>query len=141
MLRRSMTPAGLNAGMDTDLLRISRPVHGVIHYVISLVLVLAPWAEGFAQEKTAALVPVGVGVLGLLNSLCTDYEFGLIPLITFSAHLALDTAFGLLLAASPWMFGFDDRISTPHLMFGLLQVTSAVLTRNVPARTPGSHSR
>ena len=49
-------------------------------------------------------------------------------------HLGLDFASGVLLAASLWLFGFADRISTPHFVLGLLEVGVALTTRSMPQR-------
>jgi hypothetical protein len=36
---------------------------------------------------------------------------------------------GALLAASPWLFGFADRVSTPHLVLGIFEMAAAVMTQ------------
>jgi hypothetical protein len=45
----------------------------------------------------------------------TDYEFGLVKTIPMKTHLNIDLISGLLLAVSPWVFGFSDRIMAHNL--------------------------
>jgi hypothetical protein len=108
---------------------IPRNVHGVLDYIVGLLLAASPWLFGFADGTAAQFVPVTLGVGALLYSLLTNYELGLIRVIPFRIHLMLDFASGLLLAASPWLFGFADRVYLPHLILGLLEIGAAAMTR------------
>ena len=108
---------------------------GVLDYGMGALLVVAPWLFGFADAPDAAAtwVPVvlGLGVIGY--SLLTDYELGLARKIPMPTHLLLDIGGGLLLAASPWLFGFAEWVWVPHLVFGLLAIGAALVTRKHPA--------
>lgn len=53
------------------------------------------------------------------------------------AHLMLDAGGGILLAISPWLFGFADYVWAPHLIIGLLEIAGATTTQTQPTR--GSH--
>ncbi len=110
--------------------------HGVIDYLTGLLLVVAPWLFGFANGGAAQWVPVvlGIGVIGY--SLLTDYELGLARVISMPVHLGLDIAGGILLAASPWLFGFADIIVWPHLLVGLMEILVASCTYRYPSTTP-----
>jgi hypothetical protein len=56
-----------------------------------------------------------------------------VRVIPVPVHLGIDVLGGLLLAASPWLFGFNDRVWGPHLVFGLLEAGLALVTRTEPA--------
>jgi hypothetical protein len=58
----------------------------------------------------------------------TDHEWSVSRSIPMPVHLLLDSAGGLLLAASPWIFGFAPVVFVPHLALGLGQVLIALLT-------------
>jgi hypothetical protein len=45
------------------------------------------------------------------------------------AHLALDVLSGIVLAASPWLFDFADRVYLPHLILGLIEIGAGLMTR------------
>src|SRR3954466_1777092 len=80
-------------------------VHGFLDYIVGLLLILAPWLFGFAHHGAATWMPVILGAGALVYSLFTRYELGAVKAIPMPAHLALDGLSGLLLAASPWIFG------------------------------------
>jgi hypothetical protein len=53
-------------------------------------------------------------------------------------HLLLDIASGMLLAASPWLFGFADRVFLPHLVVGLFEIVAGLATRTTPGTAAGA---
>jgi hypothetical protein len=114
-------------------------IHGVLDYLVGLLLVAAPWLFGFAEGGAETYVPVALGLGALAYSVFTDYELGLVRRLPMPTHLMLDLGSGLLLAASPWLFGFADGTATgdgvwaPHLALGLLEVGVALMTKQVPA--------
>jgi hypothetical protein len=106
--------------------------HGVIDYLTGLLLLVAPYIFGFADGGAAQWVPMILGAAIILMALMTNYELSLAHLIPMSAHLVVDAAGGLLLLASPWLFGFADRVMWPHLIIGLMEIGVALTTRTVP---------
>jgi hypothetical protein len=107
--------------------------HGILDYAVGLLLIAAPWLFGFADHGAATWVPVVLGAGVIAYSLCTAYECGVTGLIPMPTHLILDAAGGLLLAASPWLFGFAGTVWAPHLIFGLLELGAALFTQTRPA--------
>jgi hypothetical protein len=107
-------------------------LHGMLDYPLGLLLIALPWLGGFATGGAAMWVPIaaGVGMIGL--SAFTAYEAGLVRAIPMSAHLTVDALTGALLAASPWLFGFADEVSMPHLLLGLGEIGSALTTHTSP---------
>jgi hypothetical protein len=110
-------------------------VHGLIDYIWGLVVGTSPWVFGFTDNGPATYVAWIFGVGAILYSLGTNYEVGLVPVISVPVHLILDLAAGAVLAGSPWIFGFADRVFWPHLVFGLFSV-AAGLTTEKAARSP-----
>jgi hypothetical protein len=53
---------------------IPRNVHGILDYVVGLLLIAAPWLLGFADGTAAQNVPVALGAGALLYSLLTNYD-------------------------------------------------------------------
>jgi len=103
-------------------------IHGVIDYLSAVLLVAAPFVFGFADGGAAQWLPIGLGAAVIGYSLLTDYELGAWPRIAMSGHLAIDGGLGLLLAASPWLFGFAGQVYLPHLLFGLFAVVMSLVT-------------
>jgi hypothetical protein len=112
--------------------------HGVLDYVVGALLILAPWLFGFADDAdpAATWVPVVLGAGALLYSVFTDYELGLVRRIPMPVHLLLDMGSGVLLAASPWLFGFADDVWLPHLALGLFEIGASLVTQRAPADRP-----
>lgn len=106
--------------------------HGILDYVMGVILIAAPWILGFADGGAKQWVPIIIGALIIGQSLMTDYELGVVKVIPMGAHLMMDIVTGLVLAASPWVFGFADEIWWPHLVFGLLEIGAALMTQTRP---------
>jgi hypothetical protein len=113
---------------------ISTRTHGIIDYVVGILLIAAPWLFGFANGGIAQWLPVILGLVLLVSSLITDYELSVAKIIPLPVHLGLDIASGALLAVSPWLFGFADVIVWPHLVVGVMEILVACMTpRHAPA--------
>ena len=108
-------------------------IHGYLDYVMGVVLIAAPWILGFADTGAGMLVPVILGAGLILYSLFTNYELGAVRAIPMSIHLVLDFVAGLLLAVSPWLFGFADDGWVPHVVVGVLEMGVAVISQTVPS--------
>lgn len=109
-------------------------VHGALDYLMGLLLIASPWLFGFADVGGAAVwLPVLLGVGALLYSVFTDYELGLVRKIPMPTHLMLDLGSGVLLAVSPWLFGFAEWVWVPHLVLGLIEIGAALVTEKAPA--------
>ena len=112
-------------------------VHGVIDYLWGLALLAAPWLFGFADIPAATWVAIVFGAGAILYSVVTAYELGLLKILPMPMHLILDGIGGIVLAASPFLFGFADRVYLPHLLFGLFSVVASLVTRTEPILVTG----
>lgn len=117
---------------------ISTRTHGYLDYLLGALLIAAPWLFGFARGGAETDVPVLLGVAIVVYSVFTAYELGLIRLLPRPVHLVLDGLGGLLLAASPWLFGFAGDVWAPHLLLGLAEFGVALLMRPGPAPAGGA---
>jgi len=114
-------------------------MHGIADYLVGIILILAPYLLGFADGTAAQYVPQILGVGALIYSLLTDYELGAMRVIPMPVHLGLDFASGLFLLASPWLFGFADRIAWPHVLFGLIEIGASLMTQTRPHDAHAAH--
>jgi len=108
-------------------------VHGVLDYLVGIILIAAPWLFDFARGGAETWVPVVLGAGAIIYSLMTDYEMGLSRSISMSTHLSLDLWSGIILAASPWLFGFHDYVYMPHLIVGLVEIGTSLVTERTPS--------
>jgi hypothetical protein len=111
---------------------ISTRVHGYIDYLFAILLIVSPWIFGFAIGGAAQWLPVVLGAGIIVYSALTDYELGMTRAISMPVHLGIDVAGGLLLAVSPWLFGFADIVFWPHLLLGLIEIGTALMTKTHP---------
>lgn len=116
-------------------------VHAILDYLMGIVLIAVPWALGFAETNmgengAATWVPVIIGAGMILAALMTDYEYGAVSLISMRTHLGIDIAAGILLAASPWLFGFYELVWIPHLVLGLAEIGAGLTTKTTPTNVP-----
>jgi hypothetical protein len=116
-------------------------VHGVLDYLTAGVLIAAPLMLSTRQNGVQRWLPVALGVGTIGYSLLTDYELGLFKVIPMPMHLALDAVNGSLLAASPWLFGFAEEVSAPHVGFGLFEIIVTASSQTTTERAAGLGSR
>jgi hypothetical protein len=117
---------------------ISTKTHGYLDYIMGVLLIAAPWIFDFARNGAETWVPVILGISTILYSLLTNYELGLSRMISMRTHLMLDAVSGVLLAVSPWLFGFAEYVWQPHLILGILELGAVLMTKTEPGagRTP-----
>lgn len=114
-------------------MKLPTRTHGMLDYALGALLAALPWLGGFARGGAETWVCVVLGVGGAGYSLLTDYELGVARRIGMPVHLLLDAVGGALLAASPWIFGFDVVVWVPHVVVGLVEVALAAVTNTIPA--------
>jgi hypothetical protein len=117
---------------------IPTKIHGILDYAVSAILIASPWIFKFSDIHPAMEVPIALGILTILYSMFTDYEYGLFKKIPMRVHLLLDVLSALLLAASPWIFGFANYVYLPHLLFGILEMVVIAMSDSTPYRSPGT---
>jgi threonine/homoserine efflux transporter RhtA len=95
---------------------------------MGLVLLVSPWLFGFSRSGLETWIPVILALGAILMSLMTNYEYSIAKLIPMSAHLTVDFISGLLLAVSPWLFGFSHYVFVPHLILGIMEIGASLST-------------
>ncbi len=107
-------------------------IHGILDYLVGIILIASPWVFDFDNGGAETWVPVVVGIMVLLQTIMTDFEVGIIRKIPMASHLRMDFFIGLFLAASPWIFDFDEVVWEPHVIFGLFSILASIMTRTTP---------
>ena len=107
---------------------LSTRIHGVVDYAMGILLLASPYLFGFATGGVKQWLPMILGVAMIGMSLLTRYEWGAIRMIPMPVHLAVDGLSGALLAVSPWLFGFSGVVFLPHLVLGLIELGTSLMT-------------
>jgi hypothetical protein len=113
----------------------ARPVdatlHGVVDYTVGTFLMTAfPRCPRGAGTRSARQIRTA-GAFHAGDSTLTDYPLGAAKLIPFKAHLALDAAGALALAATPFVTGqWKDgrRHWVPHVALCVFELASLATT-------------
>ena len=111
---------------------IDTKTHGYIDYIMGTLLIAMAYFINFKSENMPNFVFYLVGALAIFYSLLTKYELGVIKIIPMYIHLMLDSLSGIFLATSPWLLGFADNVFLPHLLLGLFQIGTTIMTRIKP---------
>jgi SPW repeat-containing protein len=108
-------------------------VHGALDYVVGLALILAPNIFQFTDVGgPAVLIPRLLGIVLIVYSVFTRYEWGLVRIIGMRYHLMVDFAAALFLAASPFLFGFSNQKLNawlPHVVVGVAVILVVIVSK------------
>ena len=110
-------------------------IHGIADWLLGILLIAVPYILGFARGGAETFVPVALGITGLIVTFFTNHEYGVVRKIPMIGHLWVDGLSGLLLAASPWVFGFADAVWIPHVVLGITEFIASLVTKTVPSDT------
>jgi SPW repeat-containing protein len=113
---------------------ISTSMHGILDLSLVLALIFLPNFFGFSEVGGAPVcVPRILAILALSQSLATQYELGLLKVLPMRVHLMSDYVFSLFLAASPWLFGFENQpgnVWVVYLIVGLALFGVTLITKD-----------
>ncbi len=115
---------------------ISTYTHGILDYIVGIILILAPNIFGFEHlGGPPVAVARTIGVLIIVQALFTNYELGLFRIIPMRLHLFGDYVMSIILAASPWIWHFynqPNNVWLPHLVVGCVVFVITTMTRTAP---------
>jgi hypothetical protein len=111
---------------------LNTKTHAILDYAVGILLIAAPWMLNFADGGPAQQVPVAIGILTIIMSLLTKYEFSIFKLIGMNTHLIIDFLAGVLLATSPWLLHFSDQVYLPHLIVGIIEIVVVMISEKKP---------
>ena len=110
---------------------VDATLHGVVDYSAGTFLLTAfPKLAGIEGTRSARQVRVSAAVHAGYSTL-TKYPLGVVKLIPFQAHLALDAVGAIALAATPfatgqWKKGTQQWL--PHVGLALFELSSLAMT-------------
>ena len=110
---------------------IDSTLHGVTDYSVGALLMTAfPKLAGIEGTRSASQIRAA-GAIHAGYSVFTDYELGVVKAIPYRAHLALDAAGALALAATPFVTGQwkrGRREWVPHVALALFELGSRLMS-------------
>lgn len=86
---------------------VTRKMHAWLDYPVALSLIALPLVLGLGASHPLALwLAVATGVAAFVLTLLTDHELGVVRVLPYSFHLAVDLAVGIVFLVAPVLFGF-----------------------------------
>lgn len=109
---------------------ISKSIHARIDYPVALALIALPFLLGLGSEQPLALAisPVA-GVAALFLTVFTDHDLGVIRVLPYRFHQAVDLAVGLLFLAVPFLLGLTGIDAAYYWVNGAAVVTVISLSK------------
>jgi len=99
---------------------ITKDMHAYLDYPVALMLIAAPFVLNLGQSnELAMMLSITVGVAALILTLLTDHKLGVIRVLPYKFHLAVDFLVGVLFVAVPFVLGFAGIDMWYYLAVGL----------------------
>ena len=91
--------------------------HGVIDYLMVIILAIAPSVAGFTgQQATICYV---LALLHFLLTIITRFPLGVVKVLSFTLHGSLEFIIGLLLIILPWLAGFSAGLNSRNFFVAI----------------------
>lgn len=87
---------------------VSRDIHAFLDYPVAVSLMVVPFVLQLGSSNPLALwVAVGTGAAAFVLTLLTDHMLGVLRVLPYWFHLAVDFAVGVVFLAAPFALGFS----------------------------------
>jgi len=87
---------------------VTKTVHAWLDYPVALSLVATPFLLGLGRGNPLALwVSVATGIAAFILTLFTDHKTGVIRVLPYGLHLAVDRLVGGVFVAVPFVLGLQ----------------------------------
>ncbi|MBX9579047.1 MAG: hypothetical protein K2X87_01965 [Gemmataceae bacterium] len=120
---------------------IDRRIHAYIDYPIAAALLVLPFVLGLGGSNPAAKwLSVVVGAAALVLTVFTDHETGLIRVVPYWLHVAVDRLVGVTFAVAPLVLGFVG-LDAWYYWANAAAVLAATFVFNAATRPPTVSAR
>ena len=87
---------------------ITKQIHAYLDYPVAFGLIIMPFLPGLGSSNELAFgLSVATGVAALILSLLTDHQLGVMRVLPYSLHLAVDGIVGAVFVLAPFVLGFS----------------------------------
>jgi hypothetical protein len=109
---------------------ITKDIHALLDYPVAFVLMGAPFLLGLGASHPAALwLGVVTGVAALILTIFTDHRLGVIRVLPYWMHVAVDALVGVTFIAAPFLLGFSGLDAWFYWANGAAVVTVVSLSK------------
>ena len=86
---------------------ITKTIHAYLDYPVAISLVAMPFILGLGSANPLAFwLSVATGIDAFVLTFLTDHHLGVIRVLPYKLHLAVDFLVGLVFVAAPFALGF-----------------------------------
>jgi hypothetical protein len=86
---------------------ITRKIHAYLDYPVAVSLMALPFVLGLGTgNPLAKWLAVATGVAAFILTLLTDHELGVVKVVPYPVHVAVDRLVGVIFVVAPFIFGF-----------------------------------
>lgn len=112
---------------------VTKTIHAWLDYPVAVALIVLPFLLGLgASHPLALMVSPIVGVAALLLTVFTDHHLGVVRVLPYKLHLAVDLAVGVLFLALPLAIGFSGLDAAFYWLNGAAVVAVIALSKPEP---------
>ena len=87
---------------------VTRNIHAWLDYPVAFALMGLPFLLGLGESHPLAFwLSVVTGIAAFVLTLLTDHETGLIRVLPYKLHLAVDAMVGVVFTLAPFALGFS----------------------------------
>ena len=91
-------------------------VHGYLDYVLVALFLLAPTL--FGMSSVPSIISYALAGIHLTQTILTAFPLGLVSLIPFTVHGAVEFLVSFVLIALPWIAGFASETAARNFFIG-----------------------
>ena len=86
---------------------VTKTLHAYLDYPVAASLIALPFVLGLGgSNPSAKWIAVATGVAAIILTFFTDHKTGVIRIIPFSLHVAVDALVGIIFVTVPFVLGF-----------------------------------
>lgn len=113
---------------------ITKTIHAYLDYPVALSLIALPFILQLGSSHPFAFwLSVVAGIAALLLTVFTDHKFGLIRMIPYRTHVAVDFLVGITFLLAPFLLGFSGLDAWFYWVNAMAVIT--VVSLNEPIRS------
>lgn len=117
---------------------VTRTIHAYLDYPVAISLMVLPFVLGLgAGNPLAKWLAVATGATAFVLTLLTDHELGVVKVVPYRLHVAVDRLVGAAFIAAPFALGFTGLDAAYYWVNGAT-VLLVTLLLNAPDRAPSA---
>ena len=117
---------------------VTKTIHAYLDYPVAFSLMILPFVLQLGSSNPLAFwLSIVAGAAALVLTVFTDHQFGLIRVIPYKAHVAVDFLVGLTFLIAPFLLGFSGLDAWFYWINGAAVITVVSLNEPIQSESTG----